>query len=176
MVTVYCTDFETLTAIQICSLIYAQKPKYNTLKKHKQQKRNWLSNLLLLSQEIGKSSLLQPTQKIATLLEAQKTTYINLLPSLAFIIEATGNELQSKWTGSPPLSKSGELLQSLTSAAVPTSLGPSYKNITTHVSLRQQREKPLGIAAACTSVTSVNSNQLDSQHQTGATFNTIWQA
>jgi len=74
------------------------------------------------------------------------------------------------------LSKSRELLQSLTSAAMPTSLGPSYNNITTLVSLRQQREKPLGLVAACTSVTGVNSNQLDSQHQTGAAFNTIWQA
>lgn len=58
---------------------------------------------------------------------------------------------------SPPLSKSGELSQPLTSAAVPT-LGSSYNNLTVPVSLGQQREKQLGLTA-------VNASQLDSQHQ-----------
>jgi len=62
-----------------------------------------------------------------------------------------------------PLSKSGELSQPLTSAAVLTSLGPSH-NITVPVILGKQREKPLGLETVSTA-TGVNSSQLDSQSE-----------
>lgn len=72
----------------------------------------------------------------------------------------SGGALQSQ-----SLSNAGEQSQSGTSAAVPTSFGQSYNNMTAAVSLGQQREKPLGLATACTSVTGINSSQPDSQYQ-----------
>ncbi|KAH9305844.1 hypothetical protein KI387_010248, partial [Taxus chinensis] len=65
---------------------------------------------------------------------------------------------------SPPLTKAGELSQSLTSTAVTSiSLGPSYNNMAAPVG--EQKEKSLGIATVPTAATSVNSSQIDSQQQ-----------
>jgi len=114
---------------------------------HVKQSFPWHSVGQLGQKDQKRDDLLQKTKLVQSPRELQKSDVVR-------------GALQSA-----PLSKSGELSQPITSTAVPTSLGPSYNNMTAPVSLGQQREKPQGLAAACTSVTGVHSSQLDSQHQ-----------